>query len=206
MRIDCIHPTFWNSRAMGKYVTMIAQLGFKQSHMLMLWCAVLSLFCCSTVLSCALSIEGITGEEDSRWLRTHAAKKDGYRFACNIIAGKTTNSSNWPNFRLGLFCALTRCSHWYEHCFGHVQFRGHWVAQLPQPWFTLCNCVIIAYVITHGARSARQIKTKPPPEVVSRMRIGMCIDANAHQSMNAWIRIECALLVLCEQALRQFIK
>ena len=33
------------------------------------------------------------------------------------------------------------------------------------------------------------------------MRIGMRIDANAHQSVNARIRIECALQVLCEQAL-----
>ena len=32
------------------------------------------------------------------------------------------------------------------------------------------------------------------------MRIGMRIDANAHQSVNARIRIECTLQVLCEQA------
>ena len=32
------------------------------------------------------------------------------------------------------------------------------------------------------------------------MRIGMRIDANAHQSVNAQICIECALQVLCEQA------
>ena len=89
------------------------------------------------MLSCALSIEGLTGEEDSRWLRRHAAKEDGYRFACDVIAGKTTNPSNWPYFRLGLFCASTRCSHWYEHWFGDVHFRRHWVVQLPRPRFTL---------------------------------------------------------------------
>ena len=143
---------------MGKYITMIAQLGFEESRTLAPWCAVLSLFCCSTVLSCVLSIEGIRGEEDSRWLRRHAAKEDGYRFACDVIADKTTNPSNWPYFRLGLFCASTRCSHWYEHCFGHVHFRRHWVAQLPQPWFTLRNCVIIAYVITRKAGSARRMR------------------------------------------------
>ena len=91
--------------------------------------------------------------------KTHG-KKDSYRFACDVIAGKTTNPSNWPYFRLGLFCASTRCNHWYEHCFGHVQFRCHWVAQLPRPWFTLRNCVIIAYVITRGAGSARQMRIK----------------------------------------------
>ena len=35
------------------------------------------------------------------------------------------------------------------------------------------------------------------------MRIGMRIDANAHQSVNARIRIECVLQVLCEQVYRQ---
>ena len=33
---------------------------------------------------------------------------------------------------------------------------------------------------------------KPPPQVVSLKRIGMRIDANAHRSVNARIRIECA--------------
>ena len=163
MRIECAliaFTTFWNSRAMGKYVTMIAHLGFESSRKLAPWCAILSLFCCSTALSCALSIEEIIGEEDSIWLRRHAAKEDGYRFACDVIAGKTTNPSNWPYFRLGLFCASTRCSHWYEHCFGHVHFRRHWVAQLPRPWFTLRNCVIIAYVIIREAGSARRMRIR----------------------------------------------
>ena len=35
------------------------------------------------------------------------------------------------------------------------------------------------------------------------MRIGMHIDANVYQSVNAQIRIECALPVLCEQALSE---
>ena len=148
--------------------------------------------CCSVLIllfkcaQCVLSIEGMTGEEDSRWLRRHATKKTVIAFACNVIAGKTTNPSNWPYFCLGLFFVSTRCNHWYKHCFGHVQFRHHWFAQLPWPWFTLSNCVIIAYMITRGVRSAR------------RMRI----DANAHESVNAWIHIECALQVLCEQDLR----
>ena len=34
------------------------------------------------------------------------------------------------------------------------------------------------------------------------MRIGMRIDANAHQSVNARIRIQCTLQVLCEQAFK----
>ena len=34
----------------------------------------------------------------------------------DVFAGKTTNPPNWPYFRLGLFCAPTCCSHWYEHC------------------------------------------------------------------------------------------
>ena len=137
-----------------QYITMIAQLGLEYTRTLALWCAVLSLFCFSTVLSCALGIEGITGEEDSRWLRRHAAKENGYRFACDVIAGKTSNPSNWPYFRLGLFCASTCYSHWYERWFEHVHFRRHWVALLPQPWFTLRNCVTIAYVITCEASLA----------------------------------------------------
>ena len=41
--------------------------------------------------------------------------------------------------------------------------------------------------------------SKPPLDVVSQMQIGMRINANA--SVNARICIECALQVLCEQAL-----
>ena len=113
------------------------------------------------------------------------AKKDGYRFACDVIAGKTTNPSNWPYFRLGLFCASTRCSHWYEHWFGHVHFLRHWVAQLLRPWFTLRNYVIIAYVITREAGSARRMR------IETTSRGGFTdVNWNVHQSVSAQIRIE----------------
>ena len=141
------------------------------------------------MLSCTLSIEGTTGEEDSRWLRRHAANEDVYRFACGVIAGKTTNLSNWPYFCLGLFCASTCCNHWYEHCFGHVQFRCHWVAQLLRPWLTLRNCVLLPMWLHAEPDLQGECASKPPPEAVSRMRIGMRIGANAHQSVDVRMRI-----------------
>ena len=71
MRIECAlvaYTLLFEIRGQwaSTYVTMIAQLGFEQSRTLAPWCAVLSLFCCSSLLSCVLSIEGIRGEEDSR--------------------------------------------------------------------------------------------------------------------------------------------
>ena len=51
---------------------------------------------------------------------------------------------------------------------------------------------IIAHVINSRNRIEGECASKPPPEVVSRMRIGMRIEANAHPGVNARIRIECA--------------
>ena len=116
----------------------------------MLFCL---LFCCSTAFSCALSIEGITGERIARWLRIHTTKKAINGLHATYL--QVTNPSNWPYFHLGQFCASTRCSHWHEHCFGHMHFRRHWFTQLLQPWFALHVCVIIAHEITHKARSTR---------------------------------------------------
>ena len=55
--------------------------------------------CCSVLIllfnsaQLCLKYRGIRGEEDSRWLRRHTAKEDGYRFACDIV--QPTLFSSW---------------------------------------------------------------------------------------------------------------
>ena len=143
---------------------------------------------CSVLIflfNCAqLSIEGIADD----WERTRQ-KKDDYHFACDVFAGNATNRSNWPYFHCSLSCTSTRCSHWYKHCFEDVHFRHHSFTQLLRPWFTLCNREIIAVWLHAKPDLWGEYASKPPFKVVSRMRIGMHMDVNTHQSVNVWIQI-----------------